>query len=173
MAIATSTAEPHTGTQPFDAAAHRAVTKRELAKASFATLATASDRNRPHVVGIRYALIDGQFYMVVHDPSIKVRNIRMNPHVAVSVPVRKVPFFPPYSIQFQGIAEVLALDDPHIRSLIEANAFKRISTRKDLEKPGQVAIRITPGTRVSTYGFGFSPLQIIRDSASAMRSIEW
>jgi nitroimidazol reductase NimA-like FMN-containing flavoprotein (pyridoxamine 5'-phosphate oxidase superfamily) len=167
---ATSTAK---GPAPFDIAAHRARAKRELAKTSFATIATSSAGNRPHVVGIRYSLIDGQFYIVVHEHSIKVRNVRQNPQVAVSVPIRKVPFFPPYSIQFQGTAEIIPLDDPYISRLIGDNAFKRISTQKDLEKPGQVFIRITPGKRLSTYGFGFSPLQIIRDSQSAMRSIEW
>lgn len=158
---------------PFDVAAHRARIKRELAKASFATLATASASNRPHVVGIRYALIDDQLYIVVHDHSVKVRNIRQNPNVAISIPIRKVPFFPPYSIQFQGTAEIVSLDDPNIRQLVEDNEFRRISTRKDLEKPGQVVIRVTPGKRVSTYGFGFTPLQIIRDAQSAMRSVTW
>ncbi len=158
---------------PFDVAAHRARTKREIAKASFATLATASASNRPHVVGIRYAFIDGQLCIVVHEHSVKVRNIRQNPKVAISIPIRKVPFFPPYSIQFQGTAEIIPLDDPNIRQLVEDNEFRRISTRKDLEKPGQVVIRVTPGKHLSTYGFGFSPLQIIRDPQSAMRSIAW
>jgi nitroimidazol reductase NimA-like FMN-containing flavoprotein (pyridoxamine 5'-phosphate oxidase superfamily) len=157
----------------FDVTAHLARVRRELAKASFGTIATTSDRNRPHVVGIRYALIDGQFYLVVHEHSVKVRNIRMNPHIAFSVPIRKVPFFPPYCIQFQGTAEIVSLNDPAIRQLAESGAFKRVSTKKELEKPGQVVIRITPGKRVSTYGFGFSPLAIIRDAQSAMSSIEW
>lgn len=170
---ATTTATAPATSAPFDVTAHRARAKRELAKASFATIATTSASNRPHVVGIRYALIDDRCYIVVHEQSIKVRNIRQNPHVAISVPIRKVPFFPPYSIQFQGTAEIVSLEDPHIRRLIEENAFKRISTRKDLEKPGQVVIRVTPGKRLSTYGFGFSPLQIIRDAQSAMRSVEW
>lgn len=168
-----SIAQPRVTSEPFDVAEHRARAVRALEKASFATIATSSHRNRPHVVGIRYALIDRQLYIVVHEHSVKVRNIRMNPRVAISVPVRKVPFFPPYCVQFQGTAEVLPLDDPHIRKLIEANAFKRISTRKDLAKPGQVVIRVTPGGRLSTYGFGFSPLQVARDPQSAMRSIEW
>ena len=169
-AIATG---PVTTSERFDVVAHRARAIRALEKASFATIATASHRNRPHVVGIRYAFIDRQLYIVVHEHSVKVRNIRMNPHVAISVPVRKVPFFPPYCVQFQGTAEIVPLDDPAIARLIDANAFKRVSTRKDLEKPGQVVIRVTPGKRLSTYGFGFSPLQIARDPQSAMRSIEW
>jgi nitroimidazol reductase NimA-like FMN-containing flavoprotein (pyridoxamine 5'-phosphate oxidase superfamily) len=157
----------------FDIATHRDRVRRELAKASFGTIATTSDRNRPHVVGIRYVQINGQLYLVVHEHSIKVRNIRMNPHIAFSVPIRKVPFFPPYCIQFQGTAEIVPLDDPAIRQLAESGAFKRISTQKELEKPDQVVIRLSPGKRISTYGFGFSPLAIIRDAQSAMRSIEW
>lgn len=169
---ATATA-PLVASAPFDIVAHRARAIRALEKASFATIATSSHRNRPHVVGIRYVFIGRQLYIVVHEHSVKVRNIHMNPHVAVSVPVRTVPFFPPYCVQFQGTAEIVPLDDPHIRHLVEANAFKRVSTRKDLEKPGQVVIRVTPGKRLSTYGFGFSPLQVARDPQSAMRSIEW
>uniref|UniRef100_UPI0038B3C62B pyridoxamine 5'-phosphate oxidase family protein n=1 Tax=Staphylococcus aureus TaxID=1280 RepID=UPI0038B3C62B len=78
---------PVTTSEGFDVAAHRARVIRTLEKASFATIATASHRNRPHVVGIRYAFIDRQLYIVVHEHSVKVRNIRMNPHVAISVPV--------------------------------------------------------------------------------------
>ena len=54
-AIATG---PVTTSEGFDVAAHRARAIRALEKASFATIATASHRNRPHVVGIRYAFID-------------------------------------------------------------------------------------------------------------------
>lgn len=169
----TTISQPHVTAASFDVAAHRALAVRALEKASFATIATSSHRNRPHVVGIRYVLIDRQLYIVVHEHSVKVRNIRMNPHVAISVPVRKVPFFPPYCVQFQGSAEVVPLDDPNIEKLIQANAFKRVSSRKELQKPGQVVIRVTPGKRLSTYGFGFSPLQVARDPQSAMRSIEW
>lgn len=160
-------------TKPFDPAVHRASAKRELAKASFATLATSSEQGRAHVVGIRYALFDDRFCIVVHKHSIKVRNTRQNPRVALSVPVRKVPFFPPYSIQFQGTAEVVPLDDPAIRRLAESGTFRRISSTKDLRKPGQVIIRVTPGSRLSTYGLGFSPLEIVRDPQSADRSVTW
>jgi nitroimidazol reductase NimA-like FMN-containing flavoprotein (pyridoxamine 5'-phosphate oxidase superfamily) len=58
---------------------------------SFCVLATSSANHLPHAVGLLYAAIDLDLYLLVDENSIKVRNVRENPRVAVCVPVRKYP----------------------------------------------------------------------------------
>ncbi|MGI8405461.1 MAG: pyridoxamine 5'-phosphate oxidase family protein [Thermomicrobiales bacterium] len=45
-------------------------------------------------------MVDGMLYINTLESSVKVRNIRQNPRVAVSIPARKLPFFPPFRVQF-------------------------------------------------------------------------
>ncbi len=69
----------------FDVDRQRAIMQRAIARQSFATLATSSSSNVPHVVGVRYAVVDGAIYVTMFDDSIKARNIRANPRVALNL----------------------------------------------------------------------------------------
>ena len=60
------------------------------------SLATASEANRPHVIGVIYVAVGSQLYIHSLDGSRKVRNIRANPKVGVCVPTRTYPFAPPF-----------------------------------------------------------------------------
>ena len=85
-----------------------------LAKRSFATLATTSPAGRPHVAGVLYEIVDGDMYISTLRSSRKARNVADNSHVAVVVPVRRLPVGPPSTVQFQAGAELLPVDDPAI-----------------------------------------------------------
>lgn len=165
-------ASPASHTASFDVERQRGIAHKTIARRSFCTLATASAANVPHVVGVRYAVVDGALYVTMFDDSVKVRNIRQNPRVAVCIPARKIPMFPPFAVQFQGRAELLARDNAEIVRLFEAGAFKRIISKADFENPQTCFARVVPGRRVSTYGLGVSLLQIVRDPTSAIRSVE-
>lgn len=157
----------------FDEGRQRSIVRRELARHSFCTLATSSGAQRPHVAGVLYALVGNDLYLTIHDDSVKARNIADNPRVAVCVPIRKVPFFPPFAIQFQATATLLDSTDPEITRLVATGALKKILTGIDLEDPTNRFVRITPGRRISTYGLGVPLLQVIRQPTTAMRSIDW
>jgi len=157
----------------FDIDRHRAAIHRELAKRSFLTLATVSAAQRPHVAGVLYVEVDGALYLNVHDTSIKARNIRENPRVALCIPVRKVPVGPPYVIHFQGTAELLPADDPGIAALIDAGRLKPILTKGVLDDPHSCFVRISPGRTVTTFGIGVSLLKVIREPLQAMRTVDW
>jgi hypothetical protein len=90
----------------------------------------------------------------------------------VSVPVRKYPFAPPMALQFQGTAEVLAADDPHIGALLAAGRLKRITSMGALQQPGIRFLRVTPGRRISTYGLGVPLIRLMRDIRLGARSVE-
>jgi general stress protein 26 len=156
----------------FDPARQLAVIRRAVAKRSFCVLATSSARNRPHAVGVLYAAVDLTLYLLVSEDSVKVRNVRANPQVAVSIPVRRGPFGPPMAVQFQGTAEVLAVDDPHIRQLLDQGRLKRITGLGALDHPGACFLRITPGRRIASYGLGVNLIALMRDITLGARSVE-
>jgi nitroimidazol reductase NimA-like FMN-containing flavoprotein (pyridoxamine 5'-phosphate oxidase superfamily) len=145
--------------------------RRTLARQSFCTLATASRANRPHVVGVGYAAVAGRLYVHTIDGSRKVKNIRANPHVAVCVPVRKLPVAPPFCVQFQGVAEILSPSEPELAQLLESGRLKKITAHGALDVPGTCFIRITPGRTLSTYGVGVPFLTLLRDPFHANRTV--
>lgn len=128
-----------------------------IAKRSFATLATTSSAQRPHAAGVLYADVDGVLYVSTLRSSRKARNIAANPHVFVSIPVRRVPFgAPPSTIQFAATAELLAVDHPDVARLAAAGRLRAITGHGELELPDGCVLRITPGRTIHTYGLGMS-----------------
>jgi nitroimidazol reductase NimA-like FMN-containing flavoprotein (pyridoxamine 5'-phosphate oxidase superfamily) len=150
----------------------RKLVRRAIERHSFCTLATSSAANRPHVVGVLYAAVDGVLYVAASETSIKVRNVRENPRVAMCIPVRRYPVGPPFSVQFQGKAEVCSADDPRMVELLEAGRLKRITAHGELEDPDTCFLRVTPGRRVATYGLGVPLRTLLRDPIQASRSVE-
>jgi hypothetical protein len=151
-------------TQLLDIAT-RAITRR-----TYCTLATGS--SRPHVAGVIYAAVDGDLYISTLRDSRKARNIAANPRVAVTVPVRRLPIGPPATVQFQGSAEVLAVDDPEVVRLAAAGRLKPITGHGELDLPDGCVLRIRPGRRLVTYGLGMSLLRLLRDPLNAAGSVE-
>lgn len=157
----------------FDAARQLAITKRAIARNKFCVLATSSAKNRPHAVGILYAAVDFDLYLLIGDDTVKARNIRQNPNVAVSIPVRTVPFAPPMAVQFQGTARLLTVDDPEIQGLLKQGRLKRITGLGALDiTPNPCFVKVTPRRRIATYGLGISLIRLMRDVTQGQRSVE-
>lgn len=144
--------------------------RRAIARSSFCTLATASAANRPLAVGVLYAAVGDILYVSTLTTSVKVRNVRENDRVAVCIPVRRYPVGPPFTVQFQARAEVLAVDEPEMVRLREGRSLKRITSHGELDHPEACFLRITRGKRVATYGLGVPLRQLLRDPISASRS---
>jgi hypothetical protein len=141
--------------------------RRAVVKRSFATLATVSPAGRPHVAGVLYELVGGQLYVSMHRASRKARNVAADPHVAVCIPVRRVPVGPPSSIQFQAVAEILPIDDSRIRELVGNGQLKSITSHGELDDPGHCFVCITPPATIHTYGLGMSLRQLMREPLAA------
>jgi general stress protein 26 len=141
----------------------RSLVTRVINKQSFATLATVSSANRPHVAGVIYSPIDMTLYVATERDSRKARNIADNPNVAVCIPARRVPIGPPSTLQFQATAEILPLDDSEMRKLHEAGRLKTITSHGELDDPANCFVRITPGNRINGYGLGMSLWRLARD----------
>src|ERR1700730_6617952 len=146
--------------------------ERAIERSSFCTLATVSQANRPHVVGVLYAAVKGLLYVSTLQSSVKARNIRTNPRVAVCIPVRRFPVGPPFHVALQGQAELCPRQDARIDRLLKARRLKTITSHGELDDPDSWLLIITPGRRVATYGLGVPVRQLMRDPVHASRSVE-
>ncbi|WP_214404133.1 pyridoxamine 5'-phosphate oxidase family protein [Pseudonocardia lacus] len=149
-----------------------ATATRAIAKRSFCTLATASDASRPHIAGVLYSAAGRTLYVSTFRDSRKARNVAVNPRVAVTVPVRRLPVGPPAAVQFQGTARILDNDDPEIRELAAAGRLKAISGHGELELDGGCVLRIEPGRRMVTFGLGMPLLRFLRDPLNAAGAVD-
>ena len=89
---------------------HRQQITKVIAKRSFCTLATTSPAGRPHVAGVIYVYAEGSLWIHTLRSSRKARSIDINGFAAATIPFRRMPAGPPFTIHFQADAAVLAMD---------------------------------------------------------------
>lgn len=130
---------------------------------NFAMLSTASPAGFPHAAGVAYVPIDDELWVHTMRSSRKARNVAADGRVAIVIPVRKLPVGPPFTVQFQGRAELVAMDDPSVLPHIESNSLKAITSHGELDTPDGCFLRIRPTGLVHTYGIGVSALAIAKD----------
>ena len=155
------TGTPHSAPEA-DAALQRKILAR-MAKQTFCTLATTSPAGRPHVAGVVYELVDSTLWVHLSDRSRKARSIRENPHVAVCIPFRRLPVGPPYTIHFQARAELVAMDDARVTSLLDAGRLSSISGHGALDMADGTFLAIEPERTVHSFGPGAPILDLIRN----------
>jgi len=150
----------------------RKLVQRAIKRGSFCTLATSSQANRPHVVGVLYAVVDRSMYVSTLESSVKARNVRANPRVAVCIPVRRFPVGPPFHVAFQGRAELCTREDARIARLLDTRRLAAITSHGELDDPESCFLVISPGRRVATYGLGVPVRQLVRDPLHGSFSLE-
>lgn len=150
---------------------HQRIVRRAIRRSSFCTIATSSREQRPHVVGVLYTVVDGALYVSTLRTSVKARNVRDNPRVAVCIPVRRFPFVPPFHVSFQGRAELRDRDDGAIAALLDAKRLRAITSHGELDDPDMSFLVIAPNPRVATYGVAVPLRELIRDPVHASRSL--
>jgi hypothetical protein len=136
---------------------------RALRKKSFATVATVSPKGRSHSAGVVYDFVDGGLWIHTMHIGRKGRNIAHNRHVGVCVPYRRLPVGPPYTLHFQGVAELVPLDDPEAVSHYEAGRLDSISSHGAMEMDGACFVRITPTGTIHSFGPGVPVLDLARN----------
>ncbi len=143
-----------------------------ISRRSFCTLATVSQAHRPHVAGVLYEAVGTTLYVNTVCTSRKARNVAANRHVAVCIPVRRLPLGPPSSVQFQASAEILAVDHPDVVRLLAEGRLRSITSHGELDEPDGCFLRITPGRRINTYGLGMPLRKLLRDPLHAAGSVD-
>jgi nitroimidazol reductase NimA-like FMN-containing flavoprotein (pyridoxamine 5'-phosphate oxidase superfamily) len=152
---------------------------RLIAKRNFCVLATQELRG-PHVVGVSYFARGLDLHILTSAKTVKVRNVRRDPRVAVHIPVpwSLVPA-PMKSIQFRGSAEILPIDDASANEALEHSSFvmlrvmRRLLRNVDVKVWGEsVWIHVRPRKRIETFMIGVPSTTIFRDEAKAMLHFE-
>lgn len=137
--------------------------ERRIASRSFCLLATSSPAGRPHVAGVLYAEAEGALFVSIERASRKGRNIAANPHVGVTVPIRRLPVGPPSTAMFQATAELLPNDDPLVRRLAADGSIKGVTSHGELDHPEGCIVRIPLPDVIHTYGLGLSMWTLMRE----------
>lgn len=166
MATTTATTTAPSTTPPPAAPADerlRAKILRTIARRTFCTLATVSPAGNPHVAGVVYDAVDGRLWIHTLEGSRKARNVAANPSVAVSIPYRRLPMGPPFTIHFQARARLVAMDDPEVVALLETGELGHISGHGALDMPDGVFVVIEPVRTIHSYGPGARIIDLARD----------
>jgi hypothetical protein len=130
---------------------------------SFAMLSTVSPAGFAHAAGVIYVPIGDELWVHTMRSSRKARNVAADGRIGVVVPVRKLPVGPPFTVQFQGRAEIVDLNDPEVTPHIESKALKAITSHGELETEDGCFIRIRPAGVVHSYGIGVSAIAVAKD----------
>ena len=131
----------------------------------FAVLGMVTARNECRTVGIIYEVDNQKLYIGTAKDAWKVRHIRRNPHVSITIPIAKriplVPWvkIPAATITFSGTAKVL-MNEEVSDDLIE-RVFSYVS-HNDKLMATTCLIEVTPEKDFLTYGIGI-PLIQMRD----------
>lgn len=141
--------------------------RKAVASRGFATLSTVSEAGFPHAAGVVYVPIGDDLYVHTMRSSRKARNVAADGRVGVVIPIRKLPVGPPFTVQFQARAEVVAMDDPEIVAHIEAGRLKKITSHGELDEADGCFLRIRPTGTVHSYGIGVSALAVAKDPLHA------
>ena len=137
-----------------------------IEKWPFGVLSFVTPKGESRSAGIMYQVKDRVLYVLTGEDTWKVRHIRSNPNVSMTVPIQRLPIrirqMPPAVISFSGVATILGLDE------IETELRTRL-TRGTGEMPGTCIIRIEPEGRFVTYGIGISAMEMRHPDKSRAR----
>lgn len=140
-----------------------------LEKESFAVLGMVSANHEARTAGIVYVVRDGKLYISSRKEAWKVRHIRQNRHVSLTVPIAKrIPLMPwikipAATITFAGEAVVREFEE--VNDSILQSLMRGLHTDPDVRQTTCV-IEVTPVKDFVTYGVGVS-LMTMRDPQQA------
>lgn len=172
--VMTTTLTPASTTNTADPALAPAA-RRAIEKHSFGVLATTSSQGRPHAAGVLYQLAGGSLWISTIRSSRKALNIADTGQAALSIPARRIPVGPPSTVQLQGRAELVELDDPTLLGLAADGRLDNVTGHGELELDDGVFVRLHPPRRVPLYGLGMSLWAFARDplGASRVAEVDW
>lgn len=136
---------------------------RIISRTTFCTLATVSPAGHPHSAGVVYVWADGALWVHMMRSSRKGRNVEHHQRVAVTVPYRRLPLGPPFTLHFQATAAFVAMDDPIVQPLLDSGVLKLIAGHGALDEADGVFVRVTPTGTIHSYGPGANMLDLVRD----------
>lgn len=141
----------------------------EIEKELFAVIGMVTAGNEARTVGVVYVVRNRKLYIGANKETWKVRHIKLNPHVSITIPIAKRVFFMPWvkipaaTITFSGTARVLdTVETPH--DLLES-VYRGVANNEE-RMAESCLIEVTPQKDFITYGVGV-PLMQMRDPEKA------
>jgi len=137
-----------------------------IEKWPFGVLSFVTPKGESRSAGIMYQVQDRVLYVMTGENTWKVRHIRSNPKVSMTVTVQRLPIrirqVPPAVITFSGTASVLSFDEIDER-------LRHSLTRGTGEMPGTCVLAIEPEGHFVTYGIGIPAIQMRKPEKSRAR----
>src|SRR5262245_63608370 len=108
-------------------------------------VATANAKGVPHLVPVVHVLSDGKLYFASETGAKKLRNIRANPHVTVTVDVYSEDWPSLRGVMIQGTASVLA-KRPRFRKVrrLLYEKYPQYADESAIGERDSVVIEVTP-----------------------------
>jgi len=132
---------------------------REVERGFFAVLGTVTARGEPRTAGIVYLVRDRRLYIGSDRSAWRIRHIKGNPNVSLTVTIpKRLPFLPwlkipAATVSFQGEASIHALDE--VPAEIPQTLFKGLKL-DDALMAESCFLEVRPRGRFLTYGVGVS-----------------
>ena len=140
----------------------------EVEKWPFAVLGFVNRSGEPRAAGVMYVARDHRLNVATGPDTWKVRHIRANPNVSVTVTVQRLPIrvrkAPPAVITFSGLATIVPMAD--VDSELKTDLMRGI----DKTVGEMCVIQIEPVGRFVTYGIGV-PLMKMRTPGAALARV--
>jgi PPOX class probable F420-dependent enzyme len=116
-------------------------------------VATTGRRGAPHVVPVCHVLIDGKIWFASEKNARKVRNLRENPRIAVTVDLYAEAWTSLRGVMIQGTARVVA-KSPTFRRIRKAlyAKYPQYPDESAIGDDDSVVVEVTP-SRVFAWGF--------------------
>ena len=151
-----------------------------LCRQNFCILSTVNSKGEPHATGVLFAFAPANqsfhLYIVTSRKYAKTKHIKRNPSVSVVIPFPHHWFraVPAPTIQFQGTAEIISIEDPlaveyFMRSKILKMTYEQILAASSEDA---VFLRVTPKRFLYCHGVGIGLLQMRKDIKSGAYRIE-
>lgn len=137
-----------------------------IEKWPFGVLSFVTPKGESRSAGVMYKVKDRTLYVLTGPSTWKVKHIKANPNVSMTVTVQRLPIrirmAPPAVITFSGVASVLEMQEvePDLRAAL---------TRGVGDVPDSCAIKIVPSGNFVTYGIGIPAMQMRHPEKSLAR----
>lgn len=135
----------------------------------FAVLGMVTTSGEARTVGIVYCAVDRKFYISSKKDAWKIKYIRDNPHVSITIPIHKsiplIPWIkiPAATITFSGVATVL--ENSEVGPGVLKALYRGIAQTDEILSTA-CTIQVVPQGNFLTYGVGMPMLQM-RDTERA------
>jgi len=124
-----------------------------VARERVCRVATVSAEGQPHVVPVCHALAGGKLYIGSGDDATKVRNVRANPHVTVTVDLYSEHWASLMGVMVQGRATLIERGPAFQRARRHLyEKYPQYPSEAALSPSDSVIIEVTP-IHVFTWGF--------------------